>query len=237
MGGVNPSLPARAVREVLAHPGLGCCCFGVDGAGEMAFATQVTPPAQVGWFWNLRRTRTVSGGVVFILRSSSDSKTHIRAGMDRRDFPLASTHRADGEGNEFATSTSLCKKGLVQGNTRDGCGHPTGHERPPWGLTAWVCAEEGDEGMKPPGNVKSSPPPLAGLQASQGSSALDEGATGGARRVKREGVSSRRCWGDGRALAVPSPPAAEHGNSGFGEQKAFPLQKQTWCNAVAMLGG
>lgn len=83
-----------------------------------------------------------------------------------------------------------------------------------------------------------SPPPLAGVWAFQGSSALDEGAMGGARREKkREGVGSWRCWGDGRALAVPWPLAAEHSNSGFGKQKALLLQKQTWCNTVPMLGG
>lgn len=47
-----------------------------------------------------------------------------------------------------------------------------------------MCAGEGDEGMKPPGTLKSSPPPFAGLQASQGSSARDEGA----RRVKKKRV-------------------------------------------------
>ena len=56
-------------------------------------------------------------GVAFILRSSSDSKTHVQAGTDRHVFPLASTHRADGAGKEFATPGSLYKKGSMQGST------------------------------------------------------------------------------------------------------------------------
>lgn len=91
--------------------------------------------------------------------------------------------------------------------------------------------------MKPPGTLKPSPPPLAGLQASQGGSTLMKVQWVVLGERKREGVGSWRCWGDGQALAAPSPLLAEHGHSGFGKQEAFPLQKQTRCNTIPVLGG
>lgn len=65
--GVRLSRPTRAVHEVRAVP-LAASALGL--MEQRTFATQATPPAQLGWFWSLRRAQRVSRGLHLFFRAA-----------------------------------------------------------------------------------------------------------------------------------------------------------------------